>query len=268
MEDQAALPWTTYLIAGLLCFVLIVAYKLLLSRFPCPACGQGKCRPLKKLPDRTQDQILHYFRVQEHRHPAIGAVFACDYCRTVFDDYSRERKSRNPDSAVYISGVGKRIFSGCPAECKECGRIMHDCTLNNPNIQCDTCGTSYAWKTHERSGYRFLMRLTDEEIRLRGEDSFQSEDSALEAGVDIPETEIIPIGFSGVQGDHLRNTFTRVAAGLFLSGVGIVLLSSPAWVFGIAPLLFGVLLLTMPLYMSLRKRSPGPDDKNDDLTAM
>ena len=47
------------------------------------------------------------------------------------------------------------VFS-CRTWCKVCNELVLECDPENDDIHCTDCGTRYAWRVHEPSGYRFL----------------------------------------------------------------------------------------------------------------
>ena len=123
----------------------------------CQFCENNKTTPWKKLSPKDQENLLRYFTDYEKRSPDTSAIFVCENCQTVFDDFSGEKKSMEPDKGL----------TGCLTWCKVCKGVVCNCDLDNDNIHCTSCNTPYAWRTHEGSGYRILMPPEDAEVLER-----------------------------------------------------------------------------------------------------
>jgi len=131
------------LAAGAIALALAVKGLVMLVGLPCPFCRHGKTTCFNKLAVNQKRSILQYFKDHEHRTPNVKCVFVCLGCKTVFDDFSGELRSMESNW------------------CKVCNEQVFDCTLDNDSIKCTSCGTRYEWKTHEGSGFRFLMPPVD-----------------------------------------------------------------------------------------------------------
>jgi len=136
----------------------------------CQFCGDIDCKVWDRVADDVKVRILEYFRSYEKRSPDTSGIFVCDECKTVFDDFSGERASRDVDSVTVSRGLHTRSIVTCRTWCKVCNSLMQSCDPDNPSIRCRTCGTGYEWKTHEESGYRFLMPPENAKILERCDD--------------------------------------------------------------------------------------------------
>jgi hypothetical protein len=166
MEAKISSGTVIYVVVATLALVgFVVMIKRLLSSFPSQFCRKGKCKPLETLPEEAQVRILDYFSSHEGRNPDVTSIFVCENCRTVFDDFSGEKRSRDADTpSYYADGEGKFKIGACRAFCKVCGGVVFGAELNNPKIHCNDCETQYAWRTHEKSSYRFLMPPSDAKL--------------------------------------------------------------------------------------------------------
>jgi len=148
-EPADGISLTIYIVFAVVMLSATVLFFRFLMKFeewPCEICGH-KRKFFKSLPPKTQDAILSYFTSYEHRDPLTRDILVCDGCRTVFDEFSGDRKRTVAETAGISHGTW----------CKVCNMMITFADPANDDIRCRTCGTPYAWKTHEESGYRFLM---------------------------------------------------------------------------------------------------------------
>jgi len=145
-------------ITGLFCWLIIKLYRV--TPFPCQFCKNQRITRFKDLPDDLQHKIMHYFRFREKREPDTDGVFVCQECKTVFDDFSGEKKSGD------IDNFGNMTW------CKVCNTLMYGTVPGKKDITCPQCGTKYEWQTHEESGFRFLVPLTDKRLLEECDDKF------------------------------------------------------------------------------------------------
>ena len=146
--------WGMRLVGGLLVGGILLKLVVRWMSFPCQFCDT-KVKALNQVSPEDQAGILAYFHDHERREPDKGGVFVCTNCRTVHDDFSGEKKSRDVD-----------MYS-CRTFCKVCGRIIARCEPEREVITCGDCKTEYRWQVHERSGYRFFTPPAGVELRSR-----------------------------------------------------------------------------------------------------
>jgi hypothetical protein len=158
--------------AVVLAGVIVMIRFLMRTGLMCQFCGATDVKVWDRLSDRQQRAILEYFMSHERREPDTSGVFVCDACRTVFDDFSGEKANREVDSVVVGAGTRVKGLVTCKAWCKVCNSMLLSCDPDNEDIRCRTCGTRYEWRTHEASGYRFLMPPKDAGILERCSDPF------------------------------------------------------------------------------------------------
>lgn len=149
-DDISLTIYILFAVVMLTATLLLFRFLLKFEDWPCEICGH-KRKFFKSLPPSTQDAIRSYFTSCEHRDPRTRDILVCDGCHTVFDDFSGDRKG----SMVEMPGV--RALITHRTWCKVCNVMITFADPTNDDIRCETCGTPYAWKTHEESGYRFLM---------------------------------------------------------------------------------------------------------------
>ncbi|MHC4250572.1 MAG: hypothetical protein ACYS9X_15705 [Planctomycetota bacterium] len=150
----AALIIVMLVVVGL----LIVVAKIIMekARFPCQYCNKF-VDALWDMPNDYQGKVVSFLREREGRDPDVKGIFLCERCRIVYDDFSGEKASRDPDP-----------FYGYAAFCKVCWGVMFGCDPGNPDIRCKKCGTGYEWETDEGTGLRFLMAQGDVKVRKDG----------------------------------------------------------------------------------------------------
>ena len=112
--------------------------------FPCHFCNV-RVKRFDEVPEKDRDQILAYFQQHEDREPDASALFVCTNCRSVHDDFSGQKASREINAY------------GCTTFCKVCGRVIYGCLPERESVACRGCGTEYRWETDHASGYRFFM---------------------------------------------------------------------------------------------------------------
>lgn len=148
----------------LLGLAALTVMGLVLRRFvelignPCQFCA-SKTRPFRRLDSATQVAILDYFVHHERREPDRSGLFVCLNCKTVHDDFSGEKASWDIDAF------------GCVTFCKVCLARIRGCEPDRDVVDCPACGTQYAWRLHEGSGFRFFMPPADASISNRGPSS-------------------------------------------------------------------------------------------------
>jgi hypothetical protein len=140
------------LIAGFIVLVAAVNFTVEFIGVHCQFCVKQKLIPFKKLSVTQQQSILHYFEIYEKRMPAVNSIFVCSTCKSVFDDFSGEKRSMDIDAIT------------CRVWCKVCNLPVYHCEHDNPAIECAHCHTRYKWFTDTNSGYIFLRPYTDKEI--------------------------------------------------------------------------------------------------------
>jgi hypothetical protein len=133
-----------------------------LRRFGCMCqfCANRRLTFFDELAKDLQEHIRSHFRSTESRTPDTEAILVCVECKTVFDDFSGERESMEPDAGF----PGRE---GCRTWCKICNRIVWSCDPGSNDIHCEKCGTMYEWQVDQDSGYRFLVALTDQRLLRR-----------------------------------------------------------------------------------------------------
>jgi len=151
------------LLGGVIAMCIVGKVLVSLIGCPCQFCDNRKITPFKKLPLDLQRNILDYFREYERREPDTSAVFACQECRTVFDDFSGEKRSMDTD-VDHTRLSGDKGHYTCKAYCKVCSSLMSGCDPDVNEIKCPRCGTAYVWNTHEKSRFRFLRPPPDAEL--------------------------------------------------------------------------------------------------------
>jgi hypothetical protein len=150
---------------------------------------------LGELAPEQQQEVVRYFRLHEKRDPDESAIFVCDRCCMVYDDFSGEKKSMSGDdrSICKVCGapsvwyLGDAVRTGrLPEfveanpelvegiECLRCERggigTSAACVFCDTAVKvtgCRRCQTLYAWRQPESSKYRFLVPLTDKPILQR-----------------------------------------------------------------------------------------------------
>jgi len=134
--------------------VIMVIIKLCIRymSLPCQFCRNKRLDLFRELDPQTRESILTYFREYEHREPDTEGIFVCRDCKTVFDDFSGEKMSREVDL------FQARHF------CKKCNHVMTNCGVYNKDIRCPNCHTLYKWEVHEMSGFRFLSPPAGTEV--------------------------------------------------------------------------------------------------------
>ena len=125
---------------------VIIKIAVRAAGVPRQFCANCKASRFEQLSVPQQGALLlQYFRHHEGRDPDRSAMFACQSCMTVYDDFSGEKRSMDIDAL----GVVARSF------CKVCNQLIQDCNPSNSNIECTRSGTRF--QVHEKSGFRILM---------------------------------------------------------------------------------------------------------------
>ncbi len=147
------------LLWAMIAFSIVLVGFLVLAKLcirnlslPCQHCLNPRVTLFRKLPFDQQEVVLGYFRRYEHREPDTEGLFVCVECKTVYDDFSGEKISREIDWAQIRS------------ICKVCNHIVINCGPDMKDIRCKACGTSYKWEVDAESGFRFLMPPPDTKV--------------------------------------------------------------------------------------------------------
>ena len=177
---------------------LLVAVRWLVKRLGCDChkCGE-RMSFFRELSLEQQNTILHYFRIHEKRDPDTSAIFVCEHCLMVYDDFSGEKTSMSGDdrslckicNSPSVWYLGNAVVTGEIAgfreansewlkeiECLRCERKPNsssDCVFCDTAIKptgCRKCHTLYVWRQVEPSKYKFLVPLTDKVILQRSTD--------------------------------------------------------------------------------------------------
>lgn len=127
------------------------------GRFFCQRCG-AKVLGLSDMDETSQDAVMSFFRRVESRAPDEGMIYACPDCKSVYDDFSGERRSRDQD-LYYLT-----------AFCKSCGGLMHTEGADSDTIRCNHCATTHVWRTDEASGYSYLTLEAGGPVRVKAVD--------------------------------------------------------------------------------------------------
>ena len=174
---------------------LLIAARWLVRRVGCDChqCG-NRMSFFRELTPEEQKEILQYFRIHENRDPDTSAIFLCDHCLIVYDDFSGEKKSMSGDNrslckvcnSPYVNYLGHAVRTGAVAgfreanskyieevECLRCerkpsgyGSCVFCDTAIKPTV-CYDCHTLYIWRQVAPSKYKFLVPLTDKAILKR-----------------------------------------------------------------------------------------------------
>ncbi|MBT3342634.1 MAG: hypothetical protein HN712_08105 [Gemmatimonadetes bacterium] len=167
----------------------VLAGALLLRRLirglgaPCN-CGRRMDRFDDLIPS-DQDEILSHYRQHEKRTPDTGAIFACQRCKVIHDDFSGVARSMVGDSTSIckVCGQSHVRYIGVPPggipvfadanpehveeiECLRCQRMPRDCFLCDakPKVTgCRHCQTLHTWQSGDGQ-FDYLVALTDKPI--------------------------------------------------------------------------------------------------------
>ncbi len=129
------LPVILLAIGALIWFLITSAGR------PCPMCGAPDMMPFGKLPQSQQDDIRQYFRDEERRQFRSSQILVCPKCKSVHDDFSGEKRSRDLD----LAGM---LRPACTSFCKCCGRIIMYNATHEGIVTCPGCDTKYAWRQY------------------------------------------------------------------------------------------------------------------------
>lgn len=155
-------------VVGLSLLIVLVFFAVRYTPVYCSHCY----KKLQRWRDVTEEQklsIRNFIKEQEDRTVDESAVFVCQHCHHVFDDFSGEKRSPEVDRTYQVHG---RMVSSMRCICKICGVLMMDCSPNSPEIQCQKCETQYTWKLDEKSGLKFLIREGDRKVLDGSKDMF------------------------------------------------------------------------------------------------
>ena len=137
------------LLIGLIIFLILLGLFLRkvvhVIGLSCQFCEHRRTTPFAELAPTDRENLLTYFQDHEKRDPDITGIFACESCKTVYDDFSGEKKSMDAD------GMRLRTF------CKVCNSLMFGSVQVDAITTCKHCHTEYQWQVHEPSGFRILM---------------------------------------------------------------------------------------------------------------
>ena len=142
-------------LAGFVGFALALRKLVEWIGFSCQFCD-AKVQPLRRIDQALQEEILQYFYNYERRKPDQSGIFVCLNCKTIHDDFSGEKQSRDPDKYNNVTF------------CKVCNAAIWRCEPKNDSIQCPRCQTPYIWQTYEDSEFRFLMPPEDAKLLKHG----------------------------------------------------------------------------------------------------
>jgi len=170
VEDEITIYyWPGMIVVGILAVITIAWIKKFFKDVPCTMCANIHCAPLNSMSKDQRYLILKYFSDYERRTPEISAVFVCEECKHVHDDFSGEKRSRDYEYLQHL------------AFCKVCNHLMcgnfvvadiiqdHN-VLDRINMTCKKCGTVHKWTLHEESGYKFLMPPSESRVLKRCKD--------------------------------------------------------------------------------------------------
>ena len=178
--------------------LVLIAVRWFVMRLGCDChkCGK-RMKFFRELAPEQKDEILRYFRTHEKRDPDTSAVFFCEHCLNVYDDFSGEKTSMSGDdrsmckvcNSPSVWYLGDTVVTGEVAEframnaelvkeieCLRCERRPSsslDCVLCDTSVRvtgCRKCHTLYVWRRFEPSKYKFLVPLTDRAILQRCSD--------------------------------------------------------------------------------------------------
>lgn len=121
---------------------------------PCVCCGAAKSLySADRLPVAEQEKLLAFFSEVESRYVEIEALWVCNDCHRVYDDYALS------DRSTTLSHDGGSAFTACGLMhlCRRCElRILS--AAQGPFI-CPKCRTGHVWKPYadSESEYLFLV---------------------------------------------------------------------------------------------------------------
>lgn len=160
-----------------LAFLVVVRRLVKRIGCDCHTCGR-RMSFFRELSLEQQNDILHYFRIQEKRDPDTSPIFVCSQCLMVYDDFSGEKKSMSGDvrsfckicSSPSVWYLGDAVSTGEVAgfreanpalvkeiECLRCNRkpkTSLDCVFCDTAAKptgCRKCHTLYVWRQFEPS---------------------------------------------------------------------------------------------------------------------
>ena len=105
---------------------------------PCPMCGAPDITSFAKLDHNQRNDIYRYFDQVERRRFRQTHIFVCPKCKTVHDDFSGEKRSRDLDMIGMLKPA-------CTSFCKCCGKILMHNASHASVVKCPSCGTQYTW---------------------------------------------------------------------------------------------------------------------------
>jgi hypothetical protein len=189
------------ILGGLLLLVAVFAlglgFRRMVGAFGCGChrCGT-KMKAFRSLLMEDRQDILSYFMSYENREPDTSAIYVCEPCGVVYDDFSGEARSMDGDDRsickicntpfVWYMGLltgpemvafrdaNERLIEG--AECLRCERNPADiwgcitCDTNMKVMGCTRCQTLYSWMSIYGSKFRYLVPLTDKSVIKKGQD--------------------------------------------------------------------------------------------------
>ena len=156
----------TLVLYSLAAFVAIMGIGKLLIQMvgiPCSYCRNMRLTAFKKLDHPTQNALLTYFQQRERRVPVAAAIFVCQECQLVYDDFSGEKRSRDIDD---------RLTGGMRTFCKVCNRMMLGCDPGRGEVQCPNCQTTFCWEEYGDTGLEILMPPEGAPVLERCRDAF------------------------------------------------------------------------------------------------
>ena len=167
MDPKGAIIGGAVLLLGISVATYLLK-RLVLSRMGvmCSFCGHPRAKPLRELAPADAEMVLSYFRQYEKREPDEDGVYVCPDCGIVYDDFSGENRSGEPDAGP--SPTGRDLppgVSGYRAYCKVCGGLMLGIAKVDLDLECGRCETVHKW---QRWGDReFVMLVPPDDAAVR-----------------------------------------------------------------------------------------------------
>ncbi|NRA39792.1 MAG: hypothetical protein HRU15_16745 [Planctomycetes bacterium] len=155
-------------IVGLSLLILQVFLALRFTPIYCSHCYK-KLQRFSDVPEEQKISIRKFIKEHEDRAVDESAVYVCQHCNHVSDDFSGEQRNREVDRTYQVHG---RMVSSMRCICKICGVLVMDCSPQSPEIHCQKCETQYTWKLDEESGLIFLIREGDRKVLDGPKDMF------------------------------------------------------------------------------------------------
>ncbi len=153
------------IIGGIVILVGISVVAYVLKRFVftrmgvmCSFCGHPRAAPIRELDYLIVDFIMSYFEQYENREADKDGIYVCEKCGIVFDDFSGEKQSGEPDAGPAPAGVDLPAgVCACRSYCKACGQLMLGISKVGLPLECRECKTVHTWQQWRESKYTLLM---------------------------------------------------------------------------------------------------------------